>query len=135
MRLLLPATDNLVIYFNLWMCFTTQVSSRTHTHTHAGGGRRHACRLGVLVDCRARNQTNNLLIIGRPRSLLSQFNGPGQNAVSGPLVLTQHKNTNLKVPISQTDVKKKFLHGCMSQMLCFWGLLYKNSTSSLYSLT
>lgn len=91
--------------------------------------------LGFLSPAGARNQTNNLLIIGRLRSLLSQFNGPGQNVVSGPLVLTQHKNTNLKVPISQTDVKKKFLHGCMSQMLCFWGLLYKNSTSSLYSLT
>lgn len=76
------------------------------SHTHAGGGRRHACRLGVLVDCRARNQTNNLLIIGRPRSLLSQFNGPGQNAVSGPLVLTQHKNTNLKVPIKSKPCQK-----------------------------
>ena len=37
MRLLLPSTDNLVIYFNLWMCFTTPVGS--HTHTHTGGGR------------------------------------------------------------------------------------------------
>lgn len=62
--------------------------------------------LGFLSPAGARNQTNNLLIIGRLRSLLSQFNGPGQNVVSGPLVLTQHKNTNLKVPISQTNVKK-----------------------------
>lgn len=33
--------------------------------------------LGFLSTAGARNQTNNLLIIGRLRSLLSQFIGPG----------------------------------------------------------
>lgn len=43
--------------------------------------------LGFLSPAGARNQTNNLLIIGRPRSLLSQFNGPGQNVLLKSLCL------------------------------------------------
>lgn len=43
--------------------------------------------LGFLSPVGARNQTNNLLIIGRLRSLLSQFNGPGQNVLLKSLCL------------------------------------------------